>query len=387
MSVSKLLRSVVALSLLAVVLMLDVHPATAAAAKVQSGPLVTSGTGSVALTLPAASTAGTLLVASLAYSGSAPALAGPAGWTRGPNVSVASGGTEIWYYAGNPGSISSVTFTYSTVTTLGAGGALSEWSGMATTSPLDKSGTNTASSAATLTVTTSGSVAAAGEVGIASFAEFFSTSQLPTWAPGSGWTNLVKTTTSGTSGFTSDSKLNLTNGAAASEAEGSGKTGSWAGVIATFKLPCTAGSLSLGTPSSVSFPAVALNGQNRQATTSFVLTPSDLTGAAAGWNTQVTSTTFTASGGKTLPTSASTITSASVASASGTCVLPTSSITYPLTVPAAATAPAAVKLYNAAASTGTGPSTVTLGVQLAVPANAFNGSYSSTWTFTIASGP
>jgi hypothetical protein len=30
---------------------------------------------------------------------------------------------------------------------------------------------------------------------------------------------------------------------------------------------------------------------------------------------------------------------------------------------------------------------VNLGVQLAVPGNTYSGSYSSTWTFTIASGP
>jgi hypothetical protein len=58
-----------------------------------------------------------------------------------------------------------------------------------------------------------------------------------------------------------------------------------------------------------------------------------------------------------------------------------------VTVPAAATAPAAVKIYNAAAGTGTGPSNVSLGVRLAVPGNAYTGSYTSTWTFTIASGP
>ena len=56
-------------------------------------------------------------------------------------------------------------------------------------------------------------------------------------------------------------------------------------------------------------------------------------------------------------------------------------------VAAGATAPTAVKIYNAAAATGRGPADVTLGVQLAVPGNAYSGSYSSTWTFTIASGP
>jgi hypothetical protein len=385
MGASKLVRSIVMVSLLAAVLTLDVQPATAAAAKVQNGPLVTATSGSFVMTVPAATTAGTLLVATLAYSGSSPAFVGPSGWTRGPNVANASGGTEIWYYGGNPGSISSVTFTYTTTTVPGAGGALSEWSGLAPTSPLDKSGTATAASVASVTVATSTNVAAAGELAITSFSHVPSNSNQSFNAPPTNWTNLVKLT--GANAFTSDYRLGVPTGSPASEVETSNRTGSWAAAIATFRLPCTAGSLSLGTPSNLSFPAVTLNGQNQQATTSVVLTPSDLTASGAGWNTQVTSTTFTNAGGKTLSISASTITSASVAAAPESCVAPTSSITYPLTVPAAATAPTAVKVYNAASATGRGTSNVTLGVQLAVPGNAYNGTYSSTWTFTIASGP
>lgn len=389
MAVRRIVRAaLVVVALAASLVGLDVRVAAAAAAKVQGGPLVTNGTGSLALTVPAASTAGTLLVATIAYSGSAPALAGPSGWTRGPNVSVTSGGTEIWYYAGNPGSISSATFTYSTATTAGAGGQLSEWSGVAAVSPLDKSGTATATTnVTTVTATTSGSVAAAGEVGITAFAQFYSTSGTPTFTAGSGWTNLVKTTTAGTSAFTSDSRLNLTNGSAASEQQTSSRSGTWAAAIATFKLPCTAGSLSVGSPSTLTLPAVSLTGSNTQTTSSIALTPSDLTNSGSGWNVQLTSTTFTNAASKTLSTSASTITSASVGSNAGTCVLPTNAIAYPVTVPAAATAPTAVKIYNAAAATGKGTADVTLGVRLAVPGNAYSGSYSSTWTFTIASGP
>ncbi len=48
--------------------------------KVQSGPLVTSTTTSLVLTLPAASTAGDLLVASIAASTPTPSFTGPTGW-------------------------------------------------------------------------------------------------------------------------------------------------------------------------------------------------------------------------------------------------------------------------------------------------------------------
>ena len=62
-------------------------------------------------------------------------------------------------------------------------------------------------------------------------------------------------------------------------------------------------------------------------------------------------------------------------------------LTYPIVVPAASTPPSAVKVYNAGAATGAGPSNVSLALKLSVPANAYGGTYSSTWTFTISSGP
>ena len=106
----------------------------------------------------------------------------------------------------------------------------------------------------------------------------------------------------------------------------------------------------------------------------------------AGWNIQVTSTQFT-TGSHTLSTTAATLTSASRTATGGTCILPTNAVGYPVTVPAGAGPPAAVKIYNAAANTGEGSANVTLNFSLAIPASAFAGTYTSTWTFTIASGP
>jgi hypothetical protein len=387
MAVRKILGAIaVVLTLAASLVGLDVHAASAAAAKLQQGPIVTTTTTSLALTVTANTTEGNLLVATLAYTGTSPSFTGPAGWTRGPNVVVTGGGTEIWYSAAIAGGAKTYTFTSAATATL-TGGELTEWSGLATVSPLDQSGTSTAASASSLAVSTSGSVAASGEVGITSFVELFGTSQNPTFTAGAGWTNLAKTASLATVASTTDYRLNPTNGAAASETQTSTKSGAWAAALATFKLPCTGGSLSVGSPSTLTMPAVSLNGSNKQSTSSVALTPGDNTGAAAGWNVQLTSTTFTNAASKTLPTSSSTITSGSASSATGTCALPTSSISYPVAVPAAASAPAAVKIYNAASATGTGPANITLGVQLAVPGNAYSGSYSSTWTFTIASGP
>ena len=76
-----------------------------------------------------------------------------------------------------------------------------------------------------------------------------------------------------------------------------------------------------------------------------------------------------------------------VAATASKCRLPKNAITYPVTLPAAPVAPTAVKLYNAAAATGLGPSTVTLTAKLSVAPNSYNGVYSSTWTFSLISGP
>jgi hypothetical protein len=69
------------------------------------------------------------------------------------------------------------------------------------------------------------------------------------------------------------------------------------------------------------------------------------------------------------------------------CTAATNGVSYPYTLPAGATAPTATKIFSAAANTGLGNQTATLVFQLAIPANAFAGNYSSTWTYTLGSGP
>jgi hypothetical protein len=59
----------------------------------------------------------------------------------------------------------------------------------------------------------------------------------------------------------------------------------------------------------------------------------------------------------------------------------------PFTLPAGATPPTAVKLYNAAAGTGEGIFTLTASINVAIPANAYAGVYASTVSLSIAAGP
>jgi WxL domain surface cell wall-binding len=162
-------------------------------------------------------------------------------------------------------------------------------------------------------------------------------------------------------------------------------------VAATATATLSAGSLAfVSTPPNVSFSAT-LNGTDQTVTSAQALDVGDATGSGAGWNLTATSTTFTTGGGTphTLSTSATTVgASPTVACDTGvTCVLATNSVSYPYTLPAASTAPVATKVFNAAANTGMGNQTVTPSWKLAVPASTLAGTYTSTWTISLVSGP
>jgi len=153
----------------------------------------------------------------------------------------------------------------------------------------------------------------------------------------------------------------------------------------------TGGSLAfVSAPPNVTFNAT-LNGLNQTVTASQALDVSDATGSGAGWDITATSTTFSTGGGTPilLSTTSTTITSTpTVACDSGsTCVTATNGVSYPYTLPAAGTAPTATKMFNAAANTGEGDQTVSVTWSLAVPATAQPGTYTATWTISLASGP
>jgi len=153
----------------------------------------------------------------------------------------------------------------------------------------------------------------------------------------------------------------------------------------------TAGSLGFrSAPPSVTF-SDTLNGTNQAATATQAIDVSDATGSGTGWNVTGTSTTFT-TGTHSLATTATTIASTpSVAcDATVTCTLATvngAKVTYPYTLPAAATAPTATELFDASANTGLGDQTFTPTWSLAIPASTYAGSYTSTWTLSLVSAP
>lgn len=369
-------RPLLAVSATVALLACNVSAAGATVTKVQVGVYV-AGTdvSSISPTLSTASASGDLLVALIETSANTTVTA-PSGWSKAKSVyKSGAGSSQIWYEANNPGGVSSATFSLSPSDSVVA--QLSEWSGIELVSPLDGSGSATATSGASLTV--SATAADPNELAITNFA----TGTATTFTPPSGWINLLPASSHNDSG---DYQIGVGSGAV-SETEGANTSTSWAGAIATFQGSCGGGSLSITPPTTISFGTLALTGLDQTSATNLAPSVTDATGTGSGWNVTGTSTQFRNSAGKTLPTTATTVTAGSAAATAGTCEMPTNQISYPLVLPAAATAPTAIKLFDAKAHTGLGQFLVTLAMQLAVPANAYSGTYTSTWTVTIASGP
>ena len=110
----------------------------------------------------------------------------------------------------------------------------------------------------------------------------------------------------------------------------------------------------------------------------------DATGSNLGWNLTISSSQFT-SGPDTLSTNASSITA--VAITDGTGIAPTAStLSHDYTSPLPINATAA-KFFSATAGTGTGSSTITPTIDVAVPAGTTAGSYTSTITVASVSAP
>ncbi len=165
------------------------------------------------------------------------------------------------------------------------------------------------------------------------------------------------------------------------------------------------GTLTLASPSSLAWAAEE-NGTDQSAVDEVpadqTLTVNNSTGSGAGWDLTVTATTFS-SGSHTLPDtgrlqlngSTSSLTGAAPSAACvGSCVVPVDATTYPVAIDTAPSSPDAFTIYDASPGTGTGvvalggPSaTHPIGWWIQVPASAYAGSYTSTLTLTLVSGP
>lgn len=161
-------------------------------------------------------------------------------------------------------------------------------------------------------------------------------------------------------------------------------------VLALVVVPSAAGTITLTvtvtTASPVTAPGVTLSGID-QTTTFTVLsrvTYDDDAGNGnnLGWKLNVSATLPTVSG-RSLPALIVTgVTRANCTAGQSSCVNPVNSVTWPITVGTTAT-----KVYNAAANTGKGNVVLTTTYQITYPANAIAGTYSSTITYAVATGP
>jgi hypothetical protein len=123
----------------------------------------------------------------------------------------------------------------------------------------------------------------------------------------------------------------------------------------------------------------------------------------AGWNVVVSATTFT-NGTHTLPNTSGTFnftgslssslaTTAPTATCVGSCTLPADTTTYPVNIITAAS-PTAYKVYDTPASTGEGVMIIggstaanPIGWWIQMPASGYTGTYTSTVTLEVVSGP
>ena len=196
---------------------------------VQTGVESPVGTTTVIATLPAASTAGDLLVATLRATASATQSTGTAGWVFAAGVSDASANRgEIWYYPNNPGGITTATFTLPTGN-LGVA-QLTEWKNISTAAPLDKTGTVAVGvNNTTSTVSTSAAVTLANELAIVNTGFTPSGTQVVT--PAAGWNALLNVSSQG---YASQYRYDRPAGVISETLTATTAT-RWANVIATFK--------------------------------------------------------------------------------------------------------------------------------------------------------
>jgi hypothetical protein len=212
----------------------------------------------------------------------------------------------------------------------------------------------------------------------------------------------------------------LFTGGTADAAACAGANPAGAACTITGTLTLTSGSLTLTAPPALGW-ATTISGADQlladPTTADQTYTVDDATGTAPGWHVTASATAFTTTApvhtlgtaGSPTPTfstnGSTTLTAGAITAAApgatcggtSTCTLPTDGTTYPVTITTGqAATPTPVNIYDAAADTGLG--TVVIGFDgatvvnpvgwwLNVPSNTIAGSYTSTVSLELISGP
>lgn len=336
--------------------------------------------GSFSMNKPAGVASGDVLVASMRTSAFLSfTFSTPAGWTE---LGISDNNAKLYYkVAGGsePGS-----YNFGSMIGLGATmiGSIVAFSGADNTTPFADSDINTGSGTAVtipaVRATRTGSMAYSNVTSGAGASSTFTAGQTDACDTNGGGVSVANSFGSVGAGVTTSLTDTLSSSA------------SWVAQALMIQpsSPCVGGALTLSQPGTVSFPSTALTGgTDKTATTTATLSVSDLTDTANGWNLSATSTRFV-SGGNSMSNSATTITGLSLAAGATNCGMPaTSTTSFPITLPAGVSAPAATKIYSDTVGNGLGIADLTYTFALAIPANTRTGTYTSTWTFTLASGP
>ncbi len=207
---------------------IDVPPdSTLPLAFVQKSSVAQSAGGSTTATLPAASVAGNLLVATIATNDPT-SLALPAGWMMAVQMFTAGNcASTIMYYPNNPGGITSVLLSINAGVPID--GVISEYQA----GGVDVTGmASSANPQTTQTVATATSTTGAAELAVTTFCEDINT---PTYTSATGWTNLGKFSNNSSSpSFVADFQLGVPMGTVTETVTSSGG-GKYQAAIATFR--------------------------------------------------------------------------------------------------------------------------------------------------------
>lgn len=342
-----------------------------------------AGATSLAIAKPTGIASGQLEIATISAQGSS-TISPPSGWTQviTTQVGAALHQASFRHVAGSSEGTSTWTFGASSK----AAGGITAYSGVDTTTIVDAASQQTGTSGTTATIpsvttTYSGDLV----LGVGSF------NNSGTLTAGAATTKRYSSTLSITNGPTllaQDATQSSAGATATQTITDASSATAWIGQVIALKAASATGVLSVQTSATPTFTA-DLNTGDQTPTYPLPLTTVASVSPPAGWNQTVTSTQF-AGGGHTLPASASTITAAPTVACTTTfanCTAPTNSVAYPVAVPAAPVAPSAVKFFNAASGTGGGDFTITPTISVTVPQNVFAGTYTSTVTVAIVSGP
>jgi hypothetical protein len=211
---------------------LDLGALSGGISNVQVGPIVTAK-HFITPTLPAASTAGTLLVADVRSDASPSRFLADPGWqpAGAPSQSGTSPRTEIWYYPNNPGGITTALFTI-TPASIDSTAQMTEWRNVATVNPLDLTANfATGISLLTATVSTAPTATASANELVITDTGVLEGVAGQVLTQGASWNSLANDPVDG---FSAEYRLDLP-AAIASETVTSSKPTSWALVMATFK--------------------------------------------------------------------------------------------------------------------------------------------------------